>query len=80
LCGTYGLVACTDPPNQAGVSILSDIVHGTTPAGMTTKSPSPLRFNAEGQQAVGTFAPVPAEGRSGPYRCRAMQLDWGGLS
>ena len=29
--GTYGLAACTDPPNQSGVSILSDIMPGTSP-------------------------------------------------
>src|SRR5665647_2248996 len=31
--------AWTDPPNQFGVPIFSDIVHETSPADMTTKSP-----------------------------------------
>ena len=31
--------AWTDPPNKFGVLILSDIVHETSPADMTTKSP-----------------------------------------
>ena len=32
--------AWTDPPNQFGEPILSDIVHETSPADMTTKSPN----------------------------------------
>jgi len=34
--GTYGVAACTDPPDQPGDSILSDIVRGTAPTDMTT--------------------------------------------
>lgn len=33
---TYGVVACTDPPDQSGDSILSDIVRATPLADMTT--------------------------------------------